>query len=50
MSQDSTEGNQIQVGATHTESDNTQPDETAAGPAERHDEGNDNPATTAPVE
>ncbi|GMA40372.1 hypothetical protein [Mobilicoccus caccae] len=28
----------------------TEEDETAAGPAERNDPGNDNPATTSPVE
>ncbi|WP_176489730.1 hypothetical protein [Mobilicoccus massiliensis] len=36
---------QTQVDDSHTE-----PDETTAGPAERHDPGNDNPATNAPVE
>lgn len=30
--------------------EHTEDDETAAGPAERNDPGNDNPATTSPVE
>lgn len=36
--------------AAENATDDTDADETAAGPAERNDSGNDNPATTAPVE
>ena len=44
---------EIQVDASHTEVDASaaeNADETTAGPAERNDPGNDNPATNAPVE
>lgn len=44
---------EIQVDAAHTEVDDSgteNTDESTAGPAERNDPGNDNPATNAPVE